>query len=190
MHIALFGGRFDPPHNGHLHIAYETLKDLPEVDEVWFVPANTHPWRPIVASAEDRLQMAKCLEEKKIKACDIDIKRKGETFTINAIRELEKTTANSYVYICGADQIKDFHRWKDYQELEEKIHFIVFPRIGYAVPERLPKNFTLMTPNDFIATDDSSTGIRERIMQKLPISHLVPRKVEQYIKEKDLYQTT
>lgn len=188
MQIALFGGRFDPPHNGHVHIAREVLKDVKGIDQVWFVPANTHPWRPIVASAEDRLTMAGFLEEENIKICDIDIKREGETYTIDTIRELEKTTDNTYVFICGADQLKDFHRWKAYKELEEKLHFIVFPRIGYDIPKVLPKNFTLMAPTDFIATDDNATDIRNRIKQGLSIDHLVPRKVAEYILKKKLYK--
>ncbi|HSW96574.1 MAG TPA: nicotinate-nucleotide adenylyltransferase [Candidatus Saccharimonadales bacterium] len=188
MHIALFGGRFDPPHNGHLHIAREVLKEAFGIDEVWLVPANTHPWRPIVASGEDRLVMTKFLEEDKIKVSDVDIKKGGETFTIDTIRELEKTTNNSYIFICGADQIKSFHLWKGYEELEEKLHFLVFPRIGYDIPKELPKNFTLMTPTDFIATDDSSTEIRERIKHGVPISDLVPKKIAEYIAEKGLYK--
>ncbi|HSW88570.1 MAG TPA: nicotinate (nicotinamide) nucleotide adenylyltransferase [Candidatus Saccharimonadales bacterium] len=188
MHIALLGGRFDPPHNGHLHIAREVLKNVAGIDEVWLIPANTHPWRPIVASGEERLEMVKFLEEDGIKASDIDIERDRETFTIDTIRELEKTTSNSYVFICGADQLKSFHLWKEYKELEEKLHFIVFPRIGYDIPQVLPKNFTLMAPNDFIATDDSSTEIREKIRRGESISHLVPKKIAEYILEKGLYK--
>lgn len=188
MNIALFGGRFDPPHNGHLHIAREVLKDLPDIDAVWLVPANTHPWRPIIASGEDRLAMARLLEEDKIKVSDIDLRRNRETFTIDTIRDLERTTDNSYVFICGADQIKNFHLWKDYEELEEKLHFIVFPRVGFAIPKILPKNFTLMTATDFIATDDSATEIRNRIKQGLPIDHLVPEKIARYITKKGLYR--
>lgn len=187
MNIALFGGRFDPPHNGHLHIAREVLKEIPNIDEVWFIPANTHPWRPIVASAEDRLAMTRFLEDDKIKVNDIDIQRNGETYTIDTIRELEKMTDNTYIFICGADQLKDFYRWKDAEELEEKLHFVVFPRVGYDIPKELPKNFTLMAPSNFIATDDNATEIRERVAQGLSIDHLVPKKVAEYIKEKGLY---
>lgn len=56
MRIALFGGRFDPIHNGHLAVAQEVLK-AGKVDEVWFSVENQHQWRPIVASSEDRVAM-------------------------------------------------------------------------------------------------------------------------------------
>src|SRR5579871_3103543 len=188
MKIALFGGRFDPPHNGHLHIAREVLKHVSDVDEVWFVPANTHPWRPVVASAEDRLAMTKLLEEDFIRVSDVDVKRGGETYTIDTVNELQRSTDNTYIFICGADQLKSFSEWKSYKKLEEKLHFIVFPRIGYDTPAILPKNVTMMEATDFIATDDSSTEIRERIKKDQPISDLVPKKVEEYIKERGLYK--
>lgn len=188
MKIALFGGRFDPPHNGHLHIAREVLKSVPDIDEVWLVPANTHPWRPIEASASDRLAMTKLLAEENIRVSDIDIRRGGETYTIDTINELLQTTSNTYVFICGADQLEDFAKWRAYQELEKKLHFVVFPRIGYDILGVLPKNVTILAANDFIATDDSSTQIRERIKKGLSIADLVPEKVEKYILNKRLYR--
>lgn len=188
MHIALFGGSFDPPHNSHVAIAHEVLKELSDVSEVWFVPDNQHAWKPIVVSAQDRLTMLRFLEEKKIKTADIAIKRGGNTYTIDIVEELQQTTKHSYIWICGADQLKDFSRWKDYQELEGRIAFVIFPRIGYDIPHVLPRNFILMAPTDYVATDDNSTEIRERVKQGLPIAHLVPRKVEDYIKEHKLYK--
>jgi len=188
MHIALFGGSFDPPHSSHVKIAHEVLKDLPEMDEVWFVPDNLHHWKPLVAPAQDRLAMVRLLEDGNIKASDIAIQRGGKTYTIAVVRQLQDTTHNTYVWVCGADQLMDFRRWHDFAELEERIRFIIYPRIGYTIPDILPKNFQLMTPNDFIATDDSSTEIRERVKQGLPIKHLVPERVEEYILKKGLYK--
>jgi len=187
MHIALFGGRFDPPHKGHVAIAKEVLKNVAGVDAVWLIPVNTHPWRPIVASSKDRFAMTKLLEKDKIKASDIDIKRGGETYTIDTVRNLQEKTNNTYLWICGADQIHNFSMWKEYQELEKRIPFIVFPRKGYAVPAILPKNFTLMKSN-YVATDDNSTEIRDRIKKRLPITDLVSKKIEKYIYEKKLYR--
>lgn len=187
MQVALFGGRFDPIHNGHIAIAREVLKAVPSVDEVWLVPANTHPWRPIAASAEDRLAMLKLVEEPKIKVSDIDIKRGGETFTIDTIRDLQKQTANTYIFICGSDQIKSFDKWKGYKELEMRMPFLVFPRPG-SEKEELPPNFMWISDNAFEPMEDSSTRIRELIKAGKSISGLVPESVEKYIIEHDLYK--
>ncbi|HYK09007.1 MAG TPA: nicotinate-nucleotide adenylyltransferase [Candidatus Eisenbacteria bacterium] len=56
MRIAIFGGRFDPIHNGHLAVAQEVLR-VGKVDEVWLSVENQHQWRPIVASSADRVAM-------------------------------------------------------------------------------------------------------------------------------------
>lgn len=187
MYIALFGGSFDPPHNSHLLVAQEVLKDIPLLDQVWLLPDNEHHWKTLVASAKDRLAMVACLESDKIHISNVAIERGGKTYTIDVIRELQKTTDHRYVWICGADQLKDFSRWNDFAELEDRMQFIIYPRIGYTIPRMLPKNSRIMTPNDFIATDDSSTEIRERIKQGVSIADLVPKKIASYIQEKGLY---
>lgn len=189
MHIALFGGSFDPPHNSHVMVAQEVLKDLPEIDEVWLLPDNQHHWKQLQASPQDRLTMLKFLETERIKIADIAIRKGGKTYTLDIIKQLQETTDYVYVWICGADQVKDFHRWGDtFKELEERIQFIIYPRLGYAIPTILPKNAKIMKPNDFIATDDNSTLIRERVKQGESIAGLVPEKVEEYIREKGLYK--
>src|SRR5690348_4467233 len=163
MNIAVFGGRFDPPHVGHLAVAKEILKVRPDIDEVWLIPANTHPWRPIVASAKDRFAMVKLMEEEKIKAKDLDIVRGGETYTIDTIKLLfQENRNNIYHWVCGIDQIKDLYRWKEYDELQKLINFIVFPRKGYDEKTNLPKNVSLIK-GDFIATDLSSSAIRQHV---------------------------
>lgn len=189
MHIALFGGSFDPPHNSHLRVAKEVLKDLPEVDEVWLLPDNQHDWKTLEASPQDRLKMLKNLEHDRIKVSDIAVQRGGKTITLDIIKHLQATTLHTYVWICGADQLETFPLWgDDIRELEEKLTFIIYPRIGYDIPKVLPKHSIVMHPVDFIATDDSSTEIRKRVKDGLPISELMPKEIEEYIREHELYK--
>jgi len=108
MNIALFGGRFDPPHDGHLAVAEEVLNS-PDIDEIWFIPDNQHHWSPTVASANDRLAMLRLIETSRIKVSDIAIKKGGKTYTIDIVSQLQKQTRHTYTWICGADLIKDFH---------------------------------------------------------------------------------
>lgn len=188
MNIAVFGGRFDPPHVGHLAVAKEILKVKPDIDEIWLMPANTHPWRPIAASAQDRFAMVKLMEEGKIKASDFDIKRGGETYTIDTVRLLLQENRNDrYFWVCGIDQLKDFYRWREYEELSKLIDFLVFPRKGYDEKNHLPSKFTLVK-GDFDATDLASSHIRELLRKGKSIAGLVTPKVEQYIQEHKLYQ--
>jgi nicotinate-nucleotide adenylyltransferase len=191
MQIALFGGRFDPVHNGHLAIAREILKVVSSVDEVWFVPDNQHHWNPTVASVEDRFALLHLVEEPNIKVSDIGIQvasfRKGKTFVIDIIRELQKKTKNTYLFIAGSDQITRFHEWIDYDELLMRLPFLIFPRKGYVLNGSLPHNCLWLSDKTFIPLEDSATRIREKLKKGESIAGLVSKKVEKYIKEHRLY---
>src|SRR6266567_4347745 len=165
MKIALFGGRFDPPHNGHLKIAREVLRSSLGFDEVWLIPDNQHHWSPTVASPQQRLEMLRFLETPRIKVSDIAIRRGGKTFTLDIVTQLQETSSHKYTWICGVDLIKDFHKWGDYQLLQQKIPFLVFPRLGYDTPAVLPYNFSLLNSESYEAVDDSATRIRDRLRQ-------------------------
>lgn len=197
MQIALFGGRFDPVHNGHVAIAHEVLKAVPSVDEVWMVPDNHHHWNPTVATAEQRMEMLKLIEtdpltnaQGRIKASDIGIqvsqKRDGMTVTIDVIRELQKKTKNTYIFIAGSDQLPRLHEWHDYEELHMRLPFLIFPRKGYQTSGELPVGMWL-SDTEFEPIDDSATEVRRRLKAGESISDLVPGKVEEYIKEHKLY---
>ncbi len=199
MQIALFGGRFDPVHNGHVAIASEVLKAVPSVDEVWMVPDYTHHWNPTVASFADRMQMLKIIEQDpstnaqgRIKSSDIGEKvshlRNGMTVTIDVIRELQKNTTNTYIFIAGSDQLPRLHEWHDYEELLMRLPFLIFPRKGYQTSGELPHGAMWLSDTQFEPMDDSATRVRQYLKEGKDISHLVPEKVAEYIKEHMLYQ--
>ncbi|MDE2025417.1 MAG: nicotinate (nicotinamide) nucleotide adenylyltransferase [Patescibacteria group bacterium] len=187
MNIAVFGGRFDPPHLGHLQVAQAVLSSTLGIDQVWFLPANTHPWRPIRASAQDRLNMVKLMQTDRIKASDIDIARGGETYTIETVRQLLQDKPNRYFWVCGIDQMKDLYRWKEYDELHKLIEFIVLPRKGFDEKSNLPPRFTLLKDN-FVPNDISSSVIRGRVRNGESLAGFVTPEVEQYIKQHHLYE--
>ncbi len=186
MNIAVLGGRFDPVHNGHVAIANEILRVLPGIGEVWLIPANTHPWKQIIAPADDRLAMLSKVKGRRMRISDIDIRRGGDTFTIDTVRELQKDKSNTFYWVIGSDQIADFPKWKDAILLQHLIQFLVFPREGYE-QVALPGNFSLVE-EEIVAPAVSSSEIRERIKNNEPITDLVPKNVEDYIRQKRLYQ--
>lgn len=191
MQIALFGGRFDPVHNGHIAIAHEVLKAVPSVDEVWMVPDNHHHWNPTIASAQQRLEMLKSIEEPKIKVSDIGIQvsktRNGMTATIDVIRELQKKTSNTYIFIAGSDQLPRLHEWHEYEELMMRLPFLIFPRKGYQTSGALPAGCMWLSDTEFEPIDDSATRIRNLRREGKPITGLVPKPVEEYIIKHNLY---
>lgn len=197
--IALFGGSFNPVHNGHLAIVNEVFKVVPSVDEVWLVPDNQHHWKDLSASFEDRMNMLRLIESDpstnaggKIKASDVGYivsqERSGMTVTIDVIRYLQKQTKNTYIFIAGSDQLPRLHEWHNYEELMMRLPFLIIPRKGYQLSGELPHGAMWLTDKAFEPIDDSATRVREWLKKGESISDLVPKKVEEYIRERGLYK--
>lgn len=187
MNIALFGGRFDPPHIGHYLIAQQILELRKDIDQLWFIPAAKHQWKPIVARGEDRLTMLKMFQSKKMKVLDMELIRGGVSYTHDTLTALKKKYTHSFFWIIGADIISELSRWEKADDLTTLTTFLVFPRDPYSLPKKLPKGFELVTNPDLITTNISSTLIRKRIQNKQSIHYLVPKEIEEYITKHKLY---
>lgn len=187
MKIAVLGGRFDPIHVGHILIARQVLEFDPTIDKVIFVPAYEHQWKPIQTSPKDRVEMIKSILEDKMEVSDIEIKRKGVSYSIDTIKSLKKETGAEIFWVVGSDIVREFDRWKNSDELVKEATFLVFPRDPYKLPKNLPKGFKLVKSPTLQVANFSSTVIRGRIKEGKTIKYLVAEKVEKYIKENNLY---
>lgn len=176
--IGFFGGTFDPLHFGHIHLAL-ALKEYAGLEEVWFCPAYTNPFKEGVKSAspEDRLVMLqKGLQDiPGFRVLDDEIKRPQISYTIDTLRELILRTGKSFRLLLGSDQLENFELWKDAEELKKLAPPLVGSRRNKAGGIDLP------------LCDISATDIRKRIHEGLYIGHLVPQPVLDYIKKRGLY---
>lgn len=189
MEIALYGGKFDPPHIGHLHVALETLRRLPKLDQLWLIPARTHQWRKIVASGDDRFAMLKTFTKyhPKIRVCDIELKQAKPTSTYNTVLELKKKfPKHHFVWILGSDNVPTFHLWDHHKELSGEIRFWIFPRLGYPI-SKLPKNFSVIPHFRFTSGNFSSSTIRQHLEKKLSIENALTPPVRLYLTGRRLY---
>lgn len=188
MNIAVLGGRFDPPHWGHFWVARQVLEKGPDIDEIWLMPVYSHPWKKSVALPQDRFNMVSFLETEGIRASDIEIMRGGISYTIETIRYLkENYTKHNFYWVVGSDALSDFAKWRQAQKLATLIPFLVFPRSGYPI-KILPFGMKRIDGAETVQTNLSSTHIRERLKNNLSIYGLVPEKVEEYIRKKNLYR--
>ncbi len=186
MNIAVLGGRFDPPHIWHFWTAQQVLENTGFVDQVWLMPDYSNAFKPIIASASDRIEMLHFLETGRIKLSTIAIAKEETTYTVNVVKELVRDPYNKYFWIVGSDITIEFTRWRDYQRLSQLIKFLVFPRKDFPI-KNLPSGFQKVEGN-IMLSNVSSTIIRERIKQGRTISGLVFPEVEDYIKRKNLYK--
>lgn len=189
MHIAVLGGRFDPPHLGHLWVARQVKDYVKGIDKVVFVPAGTHEWKPTDASSHDRLSMVQLMVEDDIDVSDIELKRTGISYTIDTIRELKQQTGAEISWIVGSDIVLEFDKWGKKDELHNEAQFLIFPRDPYRLPKNIPDGFTLVNHKDLLTTNLSSTEVKKRLRDGLRITHFVHPAVESYINNHKLYQS-
>jgi len=187
MKIGVLGGSFDPPHIGHYFVIQQILELLPEIDKILLVPAYQHQWKPAFASVEARTSMLKCFVRNRVEISDVEIQRKGTSYTIDTIRELKSQTKAQLYWIVGSDIVYEFERWQKKEELIKEAHFLVFPRDPYHLPKELPQGFECIQDKYLITTNISSTAIRQRVKMEKDITHLVPEKVRSYIIKNKLY---
>lgn len=184
--IGCLGLSADPPHVGHMQVARLLLEDN-WVDEVWLIPCFEHSFGKPLSEARHRLAMLRLLEEKGIKAVDIEFFRKGKSYTIDTVRALKRQYSDcQFFWVIGSDIIKtqSYKRWKDWKTLFSLITFLVVLRPGFEV-EKLPAGFVL-AEKEIVKV--SSSEIREKVRHGLSIEGLVLPTVKEYIKKHGLYQ--
>jgi len=189
MYIAILGGSFDPPHFGHLLAARQIL-DFTKTDEVWLMPCFSHPFDKNTSSVKHRLAMAKLCSKGKIKVSDWEIKQKKISYSINTLNCLsQKFPQHKFSFIIGSEQVKDFKKWKDWQQILKKYKIWIFPRDGlFAKTRTVLAGMVLVRHRLLVTSALASTKIRKRARKGLDLDYFVPEKVEAYIKKHNLYK--
>ena len=187
IRTALFGGTFNPLHNGHLAIAQSVLEQG-LADEVWILITPCNPWKKDQALLDDRLRydmVAQAVKEMDgVRASDYEFKLDKPSYTANTLRRISADYPDrEFILTIGADNWVKFHNWKEADFILKNYPIIVYPRQGYPI-ENVSGNVTLL---DCPLMDISSTQIRQMVHNGTPINELVPASVARTIKEKGLY---
>jgi nicotinate-nucleotide adenylyltransferase len=194
--IGVLGGTFDPVHNGHLYIA-NALRAALDLDCVVWVPAGRPPHKTgqIVSSDRDRLAMLDlALADSVVDQIDtIDIERSGPSYTADTLEILAGRFAPARLFfLMGEDSLRDLPTWHDPQRLLRAAELAVAARPGVeahieTIAQRVPsvRGRVHLAPTKEIAI--SSSEIRQRVRENLPIRGLVPAAVEAYIQDHGLY---
>lgn len=176
IRTGLYGGSFNPIHNGHIAIARQMIEKA-GLDEVWFMVSPQNPLKERNTLLDDakRLEMArKALEEQpRLKACDYEFALPRPSYTWHTLQSLWRDYPDrEFVLMIGADNWAHFGRWYHADDIMRTCNILIYPRRGYNVDAlSLPARAQLVDTGLY---DVSSTEIRQLIKEGRDISRLVP----------------
>ena len=187
IRTALFGGTFNPLHNGHLAIAQSVLEQG-LADEVWILITPCNPWKKDQALLDDRLRynmVAQAVKEMDgVRASNYEFKLDKPSYTANTLRRISADYPDrEFILTVGADNWVKFHNWREADFILKNYPIIVYPRQGYPI-ENVSGNVTLL---DCPLMNISSTQIRQMVKEGTPINEFVPASVARTIQELNLY---
>lgn len=188
---AIYGGTFDPIHNGHLHLIKELIR-TDEFDKFIVVPSGTPAQKSAVASAEDRFEMTRLAVAQaigtnaRIEVADYEINRQGLSFAVDTASEVSRKYPDHEIYwVIGSDALANIKSWHKFSDLAKIVKFLIIERPGSAASD-FPKelNYELRKIG---AMDISASEIREKLAAGEDISETAPSSVLDYIKRNGLY---
>ena len=162
--IGVLGGTFDPPHKGHFYISKIALKKLKLNKILWVItkknPFKNKPYLKI----EERIKLSKEITKKNkkiiIKYFDNRIK---STNTFNLLRYLKRKTKANIFFLIGSDNLKKFHKWKNWKQIPSLAKIVVFPRKNYSFSSIATKK---LHKNDFIYIKSKKINISSSLIRK------------------------
>ncbi|MEI6695001.1 MAG: nicotinate (nicotinamide) nucleotide adenylyltransferase [Bacteroidota bacterium] len=186
----LYFGSFNPIHIGHLIIANQMLANS-DMDEIWFVISPHNPLKEKKSLLEDhhRLALVKIAidDNPHFKACDIEFKLPQPSYTMHTLVHLEEIYPQRlFCLLIGSDNLSDFHKWFNYEEILNRYQLYVYPRPGFDGGE-----FANHTSVKWVASplmQISSSYIRNAIQKGRSMKYLLPDKVLDYILEMHFYE--
>jgi len=198
MLLGIFGGSFDPVHNGHLALA-RACQDQASLDAIWFMPTAVQPLKQQGPHATDA-QRAEMLRlaiggEPSWTMCTLEIDRGGPSFTVDTLRQLHDELPDaSLFFLFGSDALRDVERWKEPSEIFRLATPLVVHRAGEPPPDleslaafcdadKQPRRIEMP------AVDISSTEIRRRVAAGEPIDDMAPSAVTDYIAQHRIYRS-
>lgn len=196
----IFGGAFNPPHNGHVNLAREAIEQL-NLRRLLIIPTFESPHKATrLLPFEEREELCRLaflpLDGSgkcgcRVEVSDIEREMGGVSYTINTLRELAKRRPDErFFLLIGGDMLFSFDKWVRYESILKEATVCAVARGGDNYSEMLEfangmGRIKVLPTN---AVDVSSTEIRERLTRGEDISELVPSAVAEYVSQKGLFR--
>lgn len=192
MKIGLFFGTFNPIHVGHLILANH-LAEHSKLEEIWLVVTPKSPFKvkQTILDNYQRLEMVYLATKHydHLKPCDIEFNLLQPNYTINTLTYLkEKYPKHQFSLIMGEDNLKSFHKWKNYELILENHQVYCYPRLSEGKIETQfddhPNIHHIKAP----IIELSSTFIRQNLKKGKNVRPMLPDAVWQYIDQMNFYR--
>lgn len=199
--VVLFGGTFNPIHNGHLAPIFDVAQKI-DADKLVYIPCHIPPHKALpTVDSQHRMAMTKIAVNEynatlplplNVEVSDFELTQAEKSYTRNTIRHFQEQDPQSELsFIIGADSLLQFHTWHDWQGIVNNCHIYVIQRPGYGISSNLPKelqpyfkqNFHLI---DSVTVNTSSTILRKQLGKDNDVS-FIPNSVINYINQHKLY---
>lgn len=192
MKIGLYFGSFNPIHIGHLVIANH-MAEYSDLDQVWFIVTPHNPFKKKSSLLDNyqRLEMVyrATKDYTKLKPSDIEFSLSQPNYTVDTLIYLqEKHPDYEFALIMGEDNLKSFHKWKNYQVILENHHIYVYPRISDNKIETQFDNHKKIHPIKAPIMELSSTFIRKSVKAGKNVKPMLPEFVWEYLDEMNFYK--
>ena len=197
--LGLFGGSFNPIHNGHLHLVRAVRRGL-RLSGIVLMPAGEAPHKDssAYAGAADRLAMCRLAAEPYpwLTVSDYETNKPGKSYTVETLRHLRETVPDAaWTLLIGSDMLLTFETWRCWEEILQSARLCAVSREPGDLPLLREHAAALRraVPGAHIrvlsveAMPLSSTEIRQKLQKNADCSCLLPRNVVQYICQKGLY---
>jgi len=192
MKIGLYFGTFNPIHVGHLTIANH-LAEYSDLEKIWFVVTPHSPFKKKSSLLDNRQRYEMVYRATKdylkLEPSDIEFDLPQPNYTINTLTYLtEKYPDYEFALIMGEDNLKSFHKWKNYELILDNHDIYVYPRISEGKIETQFDNHNKIHKVDAPIMELSSTFIRKSIKEGKNVRPMLPEHVWEYIDEMSFYK--
>ena len=198
MRIGIYGGSFNPVHNGHIHLAETAVKEL-GLDRLYLLPSKKSPHRSMAEYApdEDRLEMLRlaCKGNDKLCVSDYETKSDRVSYTIYTVEHFREQYPDAELFLLvGSDMFLSFETWHRYEEILANATLCVVSREKGDFPKLMKKaeelgKYGRIQVSEAPPTEVSSTEVRKKIAKNEDFTCYLDENVVQYIRLRGLYSS-